>query len=143
MSKKKPRLRTNFHAMRWQEPIIMEMGSPGERGVVPPGAEEEIKATIGDVRGLLPPEMWRSEPPKLPEISQPQVLRHYLRLSQETMGTDVNIDLGLGTCTMKYSPKINEVLACMPQMSDIHPLQPVDTLQGILENRVSLQQHAR
>ena len=133
MSTKLPRLRSNFHAMRWQEPIIMEMGSPGERGVCPPEAEEELKTAVGDIESLLPSEMWRSEAPGLPEISQPQVLRHFLRLSQETMGTDVNIDLGLGTCTMKYSPKINEILACMPQMSDIHPLQPVETLQGILE----------
>jgi glycine dehydrogenase subunit 2 len=69
----------------------------------------------------------------LPELSQPQVLRHYARLSQETLGTDLNIDVGQGTCTMKYSPKINDQLARAPKVADLHPLQDEDTVQGILE----------
>lgn len=126
-------LREDFHEARWQEPVIMEMGTPGERGVIPPEIEPGIKNEVGDVTKLVPQGMLRKEAPMLPQVAQPQVLRHYTRLSQMTMGTDVNIDLGLGTCTMKYSPKVNEQLARMPQMADIHPLQDKETVQGILE----------
>ena len=98
-----------------------------------PEVEDEIKAEVGDVLATLPANMRRQHPPKLPELSQPQVLRHYVRLSQENLGTDLNIDVGQGTCTMKYSPKINEQLARMPQIADVHPLQDEETVQGILE----------
>ena len=133
MSEKKRLLKENYHAARWQEPIIYDLGTKGERGVYPPQVEKEIEEAAGDVLAAIPKGMRRSKPPVLPELSQPQVVRHYTRLSQETLGTDVNIDLGLGTCTMKYSPKINEALARMPYMADIHPLQDEETLQGILE----------
>ncbi|MBW2122599.1 MAG: glycine dehydrogenase subunit 2, partial [Deltaproteobacteria bacterium] len=133
MKKGKTLLKENYHAARWQEPLIMEMGSPGERGVYPPQVEEEVREAVGDVLSTIPEGMRREGFPGLPEVAQPHVLRHFIRLSQETMGTDVNIDLGLGTCTMKYSPKVNETLARMAQMADIHPLQPDVTIQGILE----------
>jgi glycine dehydrogenase subunit 2 len=95
--------------------------------------EDEVRNKVGDVLATLPEKMRRKQPPKLPEMSQPQVLRHYLRLSQENLGTDLNIDVGQGTCTMKYSPKINDQLARMPKMTDLHPLQDKGTVQGILE----------
>jgi glycine dehydrogenase subunit 2 len=66
-------------------------------------------------------------------MSQVHVLRHYLRLSQETLGADLNIDVGQGTCTMKHSPKVNEQLARLPEISELHPLQDEATVQGILE----------
>ena len=75
--------------------------------------------------------MRRKTPPGLPEISQPQALRHWLRLSQMTLGMEMEIDLGVGTCTMKYSPKVNEELAGM--VACIHPDQPEETIQGLLE----------
>ena len=56
-----------------------------------------------------------------------------MRLSQETLGNDVNIHLGLGTCTMKYSPKVNEELVRSPKVTELHPLQDEDTVQGMLE----------
>ena len=95
--------------------------------------EDEIRNEAGDVLATLPETMRREQPPKLPELSQPQVLRHYVRLSQENLGTDLNIDVGQGTCTMKYSPKINDQLARMPEMTEVHPLQDEETIQGILE----------
>ncbi len=61
------------------------------------------------------------------------MLRHYMHLSQETIGTDINIDIGLGTCTMKYSPKVNEQLARNPKLLEVHPYQDEETVQGILE----------
>ena len=87
----------------------------------------------GDALEGIPASLLRSRPAGLPELSQPQVLRHYLRLSQETLGTDVNIHLGLGTCTMKYSPKVNEELIRSPNVADLHPSQDDETVQGILE----------
>jgi glycine dehydrogenase subunit 2 len=88
---------------------------------------------VGDVLSGLPDGMRRKTPPKLPEIAQPQVLRHYDRLSQENLGTDLNIDVGQGTCTMKYSPKVNDQMARNTKISELHPLQDERTVQGILE----------
>ena len=127
-----PKLR-RFHQARWDEAMIFELGSPGERGVLPPPVEHEICAAVGDVVANLPETLRRTAAPKLPEIAQPQVVRHYLRLSQENLGLDVNVDIGQGTCTMKYNPKINDQLARLPQMTALHPLQPQETVQGILE----------
>ena len=128
----KPRLR-RFHQARWDEPIIFELSCKGQRGILVPEVEEGIREQVGDVMASLPEYMRRKEPPALPELSQPQVLRHYARVSQETLGTDLNIDVGQGTCTMKYSPKINDQLARAPQVADLHPLQDEDTFQGILQ----------
>jgi glycine dehydrogenase subunit 2 len=128
----KPRLR-RFHQARWDEPIIFELSQEGQRGILLPEVEEEIRERVGDAMASLPEYMRRKLPPGLPELSQPQVLRHYVRLSQENLGTDLNIDVGQGTCTMKYSPKINDALARAPKVADLHPLQDEDTVQGILE----------
>ncbi len=127
-----PKLR-RFHQARWDEPIIFELSRAGQRGILVPPVEEEIRARVGDAMAGLPAFMRREEPPALPELSQPQVLRHYLRLSQENLGTDLNIDVGQGTCTMKYSPKVNDQLARAPKMAELHPLQAEGTVQGILE----------
>lgn len=123
----------DFHEARWDEPIILELGNPGERGVLVPQASERVKEAVGTVDDLLPANLKRKKAPKLPEMSQMQVLRHYMRLSQETIGTDINIDIGLGTCTMKYSPKIHEQLVRSEKLSEVHPCQPESTVQGILE----------
>ena len=128
----KPNLR-RFHQARWDEPIIFELSRPGQRGILVPEVEPEIRDAVGDVLATLPEGMRRKQPPDLPELSQPQVVRHYFRLSQETLGTDLNIDVGQGTCTMKYSPKVNEQLVRLPQVADLHPLQDEETVQGILE----------
>ena len=128
----KPKLR-RFHQARWDEPIIFELSRKGQRGILVPEVEGEIRNEVGDVLSTIPEGMRRKQSPKLPELSQPQVLRHYVRLSQETLGTDLNIDVGQGTCTMKYSPKINDQLARMPKMTELHPLQDEETVQGILE----------
>ena len=60
-------------------------------------------------------------------------LRHYLRLSQATLGADLNIEIGQGTCTIKYSPKVNEKFAASPKVAELHPFQDNETAQGILE----------
>ncbi len=125
------KVRENFHQAKWDEPIIFELNTPGERGIQVPCAEPEIRAQVGETD--IPASMQRKTPPALPEIAQHRVLRHYMRLSQETLGADFNIEIGQGTCTVKYSPKINEVLARQPQITELHPLQPEETVQGMME----------
>jgi glycine cleavage system P protein (glycine dehydrogenase) subunit 2 len=129
-SKPMPR---RFHQARWDEPIIFELSVPGARGVLPPATEAAIRERGGDPAGALPPEIRRSAPAALPELSQLHVVRHYERLSQENLGVDLNIDVGQGTCTMKYSPKVNERFARDPRIADLHPLQDPSTVQGMLE----------
>ena len=122
-----------YHAPVWSEPVIMEMGHKGERGILVPEVDKEVQAAVGDAESYVPIEMRRRELPELPELAQLQVLRHYEHLTQEVLGMEETLDISLGTCTMKYSPKVNEILARMPQMTEIHPFQDEDTIQGILE----------
>ena len=129
---KKSKVR-NFHQAKWDEPIIFELGNKGERGILLPKIEKAIESIVGDGLSNIPKHMIREQAPCLPEISQMQVLKHYLRLSQETLGADLNVDIGQGTCTMKYSPKINEIFATSPKLTALHPSQPISTVQGILE----------
>ncbi|MEK7438266.1 MAG: aminomethyl-transferring glycine dehydrogenase subunit GcvPB [Pseudomonadota bacterium] len=122
-----------YHQARWDEPVIFELSCPGERGILVPEVEDAVAVVAGDVVAGLPQGLRRTAPPALPELSQNRVLRHYLRLSQQNLGADLNVDIGQGTCTMKYNPKINEQLARNSRMADLHPLQDTDTVQGILE----------
>lgn len=123
----------NFHQAKWDEPIIFELSTEGERGILVPEVGKEIEECIGDGISQLPEDMIRKKGPALPEISQMRVLKHYLRLSQQCLGADLNVDIGQGTCTMKYSPKINEVLVRSPKVTELHPLQDDSTVQGALE----------
>lgn len=123
----------NFHQAKWDEAIIFELSQKGERGILVPKAEAEIQSIVGTAKSLLPENMYRKSAPALPEISQPRVLRHYMRISQETLGADVNIEIGQGTCAVKYSPKVNDMLARLPEMAEVHPLQAEATVQGILQ----------
>ncbi len=122
-----------FQQARWNEPLLSELGTPGERGYFPAAPEPEIVSSVPNPLDSIPEAFRRAAPPRLPEVAQPQLFRHFMRLSQETMGNDVSIDFGLGTCTMKYSPKVNEHLVRLPEVAGLHPLQHADTVQGILE----------
>ncbi len=122
-----------FHQARWDEPVIFELSTPGARGVLPPSTESGITELVGDPAAALPAGVGRATPAALPELSQLHVVRHYDRLSQENLGVDLNIDVGQGTCTMKYSPKVNDQLVRSPRVADLHPLQDPSTVQGILE----------
>jgi glycine dehydrogenase subunit 2 len=135
----KPPLR-RFHQARWDEPTIFELSQPGARGVLPPAVEPGIREAVGDPAAALPESVRRTEPPALPELAQLHVVRHYARLSQENLGVDLNVDVGQGTCTMKYSPKVNDQLARSPKLADLHPLQDASTTQGILEIMWRLEQ---
>jgi len=122
---------TEYHAVSWNEPIIYELSRKGRRASITLGVESEIQTEVG-TELQIPVQMRRKKAPNLPELSEPQVIRHYLRLSQQTFGVDSGIHIH-GTCTMKYNPKINEAIARSPKAADIHPLQSEETVQGTLE----------
>lgn len=120
--------------------MIFQLHTPGERGIIVPEVEEGIQNEVGDGLSAIPESMRRREAPRLPEVGQMRVLKHYLRLSQHTLGADFNIDIGQGTCTMKYNPKVNEAIARNPKAAEIHPFQDPDTVQGALEVIYSMEQ---
>lgn len=108
------------------EPLIFEYSVEDRVGIALP-APDVIETDAGD---LLGEESLRSELP-LPEVSQVDVIRHYTRLSSMNYGVDTGF-YPLGSCTMKYNPKINEQLAAWPAVSLLHPYQDESTVQGLL-----------
>jgi len=120
-----------YHAAVWDEPVIFEMGVAGRRGCHFPLASPQVHKTVGDAKDLVPSAMRRRSAAALPEMSEPDVLRHYLHLSQETLGM-MGISL-FGTCTMKYNPRLTEALAAGDSVADLHPNQDPETMQGALE----------
>jgi len=122
----------NFHQAKWDEEVIFELTTPGERGIHFPRVEPGVSNAVGDGVSQIPDSMRRESAPALPEVGQMRVLKHFLRLSQQNLGADLNIDIGQGTCTVKYSPKINEKIAASSKACDIHPLQHENTVQGAL-----------
>jgi glycine cleavage system P protein (glycine dehydrogenase) subunit 2 len=107
-----------FRQARWDEPPIWELGK---------GTDEAAPV----IPGL--PERWhRSRPLQWPELSELEVLRHFTRLSQMNFGIET-MTYPLGSCTMKYNPKVSERLARLPTASELHPNQPEETVQGALE----------
>jgi glycine dehydrogenase subunit 2 len=127
-----------YHGTRWSEPLITELGSPGERGLLPSLPSAAMQRSGDRRRHLI--STARAEAPRLPEIGQAQVLRHMLRLSQETLGSHLNVDIGQGTCTIKYNPKVNDDLANSAGVARVHPLQPESTVQGLMQIFDEMQQ---
>jgi len=121
-----------FKQANWNEPVIFDLGRNGRRGHILPNVEEEVKNTAGVLSNVMPKNMRRTSQFRLPELSEVEVVRHFMRLSEMNYGVDSGL-YPLGSCTMKYNPKINEQLASMPTMSMLHPYQDESTVQGILE----------
>lgn len=121
-----------YRQARWGELVIFELGHKGRRGHAVSGVEEEIKKIVGDPLRLLPAGLRRKKPPRLPELSEVEVVRHYTRLSQMNYCVDLGL-YPLGSCTMKYNPKINDALARSSSLAMAHPYQDEETVQGILE----------
>lgn len=121
-----------FKQTRWSEPVIFELSCQGRRGFVVPEVEESVKESVGDVKTLLPEKMVRKSPAELPELSEVEVIRHFTRLSQMNYCVDLGL-YPLGSCTMKYNPKIDDLLAHQPSLTQLHPYQDEKTVQGILE----------
>jgi len=121
----------NFKQAKWNEPVVFEHGNKGRRGYIVPKVEDSIRQGVGDVHSLLPEKMRRQSPLELPELSEVEVVRHFTRLSQMNYGVDLGL-YPLGSCTMKYNPKINDALASLPSMTQLHPYQDEKTVQGVL-----------
>ncbi|SKC53144.1 glycine dehydrogenase subunit 2 [Bacteroidales bacterium WCE2008] len=109
--------------MKYYDKLIFELSKPGRCGYTLP--ENEYGICIKE----LPAELKRSNAPDLPEVSEVDVVRHYTNLSQMNFGVDTGF-YPLGSCTMKYNPKINEEVAAMPGFTGLHPLQPESTVKG-------------
>ena len=122
-----------FHQAKWNEPLLFELDSPGEIAVLANEPDQKVQSQTPAAENLIPENMRRESKIDLPELGQMQVLKHYLRLSQENLGADLNVDIGQGTCTMKYSPKINESFVRSEKVAEMHPAQPAKTMQGTLE----------
>ncbi len=87
----------------------------------------------------VPEELRRAEPPRLPELAEPELLRHFTELSTRNFGIDTGF-YPLGSCTMKYNPRVNERVVMLPGFRDLHPLQEEDATQGALELMWRLQE---
>ena len=113
--------------------LIFELSKPGRKGYSLP------KNELSDYSiAQLPENLLRQEAPALPEVDELTVVRHYTNMSNNNFGVDTGF-YPLGSCTMKYNPKINEEMAAHPQFTALHPLQNVETVQGALSADYQLQ----
>jgi glycine dehydrogenase subunit 2 len=105
---------------------IFEKGAPGRRAFVCPELD------VPQVDGLLPDRFRRSEPARLPEVSEPEIVRHYVNLSKKNFDLDSGF-YPLGSCTMKHNPRLHERVAALAGHARLHPLQSPAHAQGALE----------
>ncbi len=112
--------------------LVFELSRPGRRGYKLPSNHLE-----GNVE-QLPKDLLRQEAPELPEVDELTLVRHYTNMSNNNFGVDTGF-YPLGSCTMKYNPKINDEMATLRSMAGLHPKQPVATTQGALEAYYILQ----
>ncbi len=114
---------------------IFEKSQAGRRAFVAPALDVPERS----LDELLPARLRRGEPPRLPEIAEPEIVRHYNRLSQKNFDLDTGF-YPLGSCTMKHNPKLHERVAALPGHARLHPLQDPARAQGALELMWSLQE---
>ncbi|MCM3611246.1 aminomethyl-transferring glycine dehydrogenase subunit GcvPB [Planococcus sp. MERTA32b] len=120
------------------QPLIFEMTKEGRVGYSLP----ELDVPEIDLADLLPEGLVRDEAADLPEVSELDIMRHYTALSKRNHGVDSGF-YPLGSCTMKYNPKINESVARYSGFANIHPLQDESTVQGAMELMYDLQEHLK
>ena len=114
---------------------IFEKGAPGRRAFVAPAPDvPEVDPNL-----LVPERLRRSEPARLPEASEPEIVRHYVNLSKRNFDLDSGF-YPLGSCTMKHNPRLHERVAAVPGHSRLHPLQDPKRAQGALELMYELQE---
>ena len=109
-------------------PLIFEQSTPGKRALTFPKPD----VPTVELTDVLPAELIRKAPAELPEVSEVEAVRHFTQLSRRNHGVDVDF-YPLGSCTMKYNPKINEEIARLPGIANTHPQQPAETVQGNLK----------
>lgn len=120
--------------MKEYNKLIFDLSKEGRKAYTLPSCDvPEI-----DGEDLIPEEFLRKKPLELPEVSEVDVIRHYTLLSNKNYGVDSGF-YPLGSCTMKYNPKINEDMASNPRFANVHPYQPERTTQGALELMYSLE----
>ncbi len=115
--------------------LIFEKSKSGRIGYTLPALSQREKVTLN-----IPEKLLRSKEPELPEVSEVDVIRHFIHLST----LNYHVDKGfypLGSCTMKYNPKVNDYAASLPGFTDIHPLQPEKTVQGALRLMKELEEY--
>ncbi len=117
------------------EKLIFELSLPGRQGVAFPA--NDVPATA--LPELLPQEFIREQAPPLPEVGELDAVRHFVRLSRMNFGVDVGF-YPLGSCTMKYNPKVAEDAAALSGFANLHPYQPVELSQGALRLMYETQQ---
>lgn len=110
-------------ALMLEEALIFEIGDEGTSGVDLPEGPAAVRPRLGGLE--------RNRPIGLPGLSEPETVRHYTRLSRQNYGIDLGF-FPLGSCTMKHNPRLNEKMARLPGFADIHPLQPISSVQGAL-----------
>ncbi len=118
--------------------LVFESSKPGRTGYSLPATEIPAYPIID----LIPEEYIRTESPALPEMSELDIMRHYTALSNRNHGVDSGF-YPLGSCTMKYNPKINEAIVRLPGFAHLHPYQPASSVQGALELMYDLQEHLK
>ncbi|EUJ30830.1 aminomethyl-transferring glycine dehydrogenase subunit GcvPB [Listeria cornellensis] len=116
-------------------PLVFERSVPGRIGYSLP--ERDVPEV--DLQSLFGTTYVRETPPALPELSELELMRHYTTLSNHNFGVDSGF-YPLGSCTMKYNPKINEKVARFPGFANIHPYQPEESVQGAMEMLYDLQE---
>jgi glycine dehydrogenase subunit 2 len=107
---------------------IFQKGAPGRRAFVCP----KLDVPAVDVGELLPERFRRATPPRLPEVSEPEIVRHYVGISKRNFDLDSGF-YPLGSCTMKHNPRLHERVAALPGHARLHPLQDPERAQGALE----------
>ena len=115
--------------------LLFELSKSGRRA----GRMPECDVPARPIGELLPADALAAAPPALPELAEPEVIRHFVNLSTHNMSVDTHF-YPLGSCTMKYNPKRNERIAALPGICDLHPYQPESTLQGMLRLLYELQE---
>lgn len=121
-----------FRQAKWFEPTLFELGYPHRCGCTLPTIDASVKLAVGEPQDLIPEKLLRSDELDLPELSETEVVRHFVRLSQMSFGVDTGF-YPLGSCTMKYSPKLNEAMANLDAVHWSHPYQSELDMQGVLE----------
>jgi glycine dehydrogenase subunit 2 len=119
----------------FEEPLLFERSRPGRAHV--PIADPDVQPV--DPATSIGAELVREDIPHFPELSEPEVVRHFTRLSQWNYGIDSGL-FPLGSCTMKYNPKVNDAIAAMSGIADVHPFTREDGIQGILALAYELEQ---
>ena len=116
--------------LAFKEALLWERASKGRVGISIPTQDVPESKLDASLTGPAP---------KLPELSEVDIIRHYTRLSTWNFGVDTGM-YPLGSCTMKYNPKINERMASLPGFANVHPLMPESCFQGALQLMYELEQ---